>query len=226
MFSVLTPTRGRPQNMRQLVESARETSTSDVEFVFYIDDDDTGSIEVAKALGVEYVVGPRIVLSQMWNKCYEKSTGDILMHCGDDIIFQTKGWDNLVESAFNEYPDKIVFVYGRDGYSPDTFGTHGFLHRNWVETVGYFVPPYFSSDYNDTWLNDVSEMIGRKRFIPELYTEHMHPINGKAEWDNTHQERIERHSRDNVAQIYADKLTDRLRDADKLREFIVLNQTI
>ena len=42
------------------------------------------------------------------------------------------------------------------------FLTHGFLHRNWVETVGYFVPPYFSSDFNDTWLNEVADMIGRK----------------------------------------------------------------
>jgi hypothetical protein len=220
MFSILLPSRGRPQNMKRLVESARTTAIEDPEFVFYLDEDDLPSIEMARELKVKHIIGPRIVLSEMWNECYKVCSGDILMHCGDDIIFRTQGWDKIVEDVFNEYPDKIAFVYGRDGYSPDTFGTHGFLSRAWVETVGHFVPPYFSSDFNDTWLNEVSEMIGRHRFVPELYTEHMHPINGKAEWDQTHQERLARHEKDGVAGIYESKLSEREEDVKKLKEYI------
>ena len=64
------------------------------------------------------------------------------MHCGDDLTFDTPGWDGVVREAFEQTPDKILFAYGNDlGPHGETFGTHGFVHRRWVETLGYFVPP-------------------------------------------------------------------------------------
>ena len=94
------------------------------------------------------------------------------------------------------------------------FGTHGFIHRNWVDTVGYFVPPYFSSDYNDTWLNDVANMIDRRIYV-DIKTEHMHPAFNKGPMDQTHIERLQRHQEDNVDALYATKLPERQADADK-----------
>jgi glycosyltransferase involved in cell wall biosynthesis len=217
MISILCPTRGRPSNMRRLYESAYATSDTNLEFVFYIDDDDTESAAMAEELGVVTVVGPRIVLSEMWNKCYEVSSGHILMHCGDDIVFRSGGWDTLVLKAFNEVSDNILLVYGRDGLQDENLGTHTFMHRKWAETVGYFVPPYFSSDYNDTWLNDVAVSIGRRKYIPEIYTEHMHPGAGKSDWDKTHQERIARHQADRVDELYRSLIHEREADAAKLR---------
>jgi 2-polyprenyl-3-methyl-5-hydroxy-6-metoxy-1,4-benzoquinol methylase len=218
MISILAPTRGRPANMKKVVESARATATN-FEFVFYIDSDDTPSKDMADTLGVKYVVGERIVLSQMWNEAYKVAVGDIIMHGGDDLIFRTNGWDSAIENELKNVPDKILFVYCDDGYTKTEFGTHGFVHRNWIDVVGYFVPPYFSSDYNDTWLNDVADMIGRKKKASALI-EHMHPVCGKAEWDITHMERLGRHSRDNVAQLYEDKKAERIEDARKLNLFI------
>ena len=143
------------------------------------------------------------------------------MHAGDDIVFRTKEWDRILQEKFNEFEDNIVFVFGDDG-SPHngTFGTHGFIHRKWVETVGYFVPPYFSSDYNDTWLNEVAQKINRHVHIPIL-TEHMHPDFNKGPVDKTHKDRYERHKKDNVKQIYEDRHEDRLSDADKLRRVMI-----
>lgn len=166
--------------------------------------------------------GPRIVLSKYWNECYEKSRGDILMHCGDDIIFRTESWDTKVKETFNDYPDNIVFVYGNDGSGvhDGKFGTHGFIHRDWAEAVGYFVPPYFSSDYNDTWLNDVAKSIGRHKHI-DILTEHMHPDLGKGPLDQTHRDRIKRHFKDNVTLLYESKSSERKEDADKLRRHIL-----
>lgn len=220
MISILCPTRKRPSNVVRLYDSIMRTVSNpeDVELVLYIDEDDSETINLMEELPVMYYIGPRILLSSTWNKCYEVSSGDVLMHGGDDIVFRTEGWDGLIKEAFNEYPDKILFAYGRDGYSPDDFGTHGFIHKKWVETIGYFVPPYFSSDYNDTWLNDVAKMIGRHKFLPEIYTEHMHPVNGKAGWDETHLQRLERGKQDDVAKIYADLLEERVKDAEKLRK--------
>jgi hypothetical protein len=49
----------------------------------------------------------------------------------------------------------------------------------------------------------------------------MHPVNGKGVWDQTHQERLARHARDNVEQLYRSLLATRMRDITVLRESIL-----
>jgi glycosyltransferase involved in cell wall biosynthesis len=224
MISVLLPTRGRPRNIKRLHKSILATADNfrDIELIIAVDDDDKSMDKLLNSPPTNTTIFSckRQVLSQYWNDCYKKANGDILMHCGDDIVFRTKGWDTKVKETFERFPDNIVFIFGNDG-SPHNgkFGTHGFIHRKWAETVGYFVPPFFSSDYNDTWLNDVAKMIGRHVHI-DILTEHMHPDLKKARLDKTHKERIERHQRDNVGQLYESKHNERVEDANKLREVI------
>lgn len=229
IISILCPTRGRPTNLHRLVKSAIDMATrkDQLEFVFYVDDDDllgqAGLKEIEETYSyaiIKKCIGPRIILTETWNVCYRNSSGEIFMHCGDDIEFKTSNWDEIVRHSFIKSEDKILFAHGTDGANHDRFGTHGFVHNNWIKTVGYFLPPYFSSDYADTWLNDVSNKIGRRKYIP-IYTMHHHPIFGLAEWDQTHQERLARHNRDNVAEIYASKTIERDIDALKLKNFIL-----
>lgn len=223
MISVLFPSRGRPRNIIRMVESARKTALypEKIEFSIYLDDDDAHSIAEARTLGIEHItVGPRITLSKMWNKAHEVAKGPIYMHGGDDIVFKTERWDDYVECAFETSRDKILLVHGRDGHWEEAFGTHCFLHENWVNTLGYFVPPYFSCDYNDTWLNEVANEIGRRRFIGEIFTDHLHPAFGKGEWDKTHEERLKRGKDDNVEALYEQLAPQRRNDAAKLRKFI------
>jgi hypothetical protein len=218
MISILCPTRGRPDNVRRLHDSAMSTAqgAASLEFIFYVDDDDAASYDVVNELGVQAVVGTRIVLSEMWNACWKHATNDIFMQCGDDIIFRSTAWDSEVLAAFDLIPDKIALVHGRDGYQDRNMATHGFLHRNWTDAVGYFVPPYFSSDYNDLWLTEVADAIGRRVYLEDVYTEHMHPVVGKGPLDRTHQERLVRHAQDNVERIYRDKTPERMSDIAKL----------
>lgn len=223
MFSILCPTRGRPDSMSRLVESALQTAAnpSAIEFIFYIDDDDTASQEMAASLDiVKAVVGPRIVLSQMWNECWAVAQHDIFMQCGDDIIFRSNSWDYKVWKAFDQSADKIVLVHGRDGYQDAAIATHGFYHRKWTDAVGYFMPPYFSSDYNDLWWTEVADVLNRRVFLEDVYTEHMHPVIGKGPMDQTHQDRLVRHAQDNVQMIYAEKQRERLQDIAKLAAVI------
>lgn len=226
MISVLIPTRNRPFFMKSVVESGLATAKGQIQFIFYIDNDDTESIKTAIELvqkymnQVKYLVGERIVLSQMWNECYKVATGEICMHCGDDIMFRTEGWDEIVLNKFAEIPDRIAFIYGDDGLpNGKTLATHGFLHRNWIQTLGYFVPPYFASDFNDTWLREVAGRIGRYFFV-DIYTEHLHPGIEKFHLDQTHKDRVERHKRENVNELYESLADKRTEDAEKLQNFI------
>jgi hypothetical protein len=217
LISLLVPTRKRPVEFLRMVKSAWELATHPrrVEIIAYVDEDDDSYRP--PIIGVNYLRGPRIVLSEMWNKCFYEAKGNILMHCGDDIVFRTPGWDVLVRQAFAESEDKILLVHG-DDMSPNTdaLATHGFLHRRWVEAVGYFVPPYFSSDWNDVWLTEVADMIGRRVKI-DIVTEHMHYSFGKAERDQNTNDREERGIADGVVEIFQKTADERRSDAAKLQ---------
>jgi len=220
IISLLVPTRGRPTEFRRMVDSALGLATyaRSVEVVAYHDEDD-----VSGYYGFDDVIwikGPQILLSETWNECYRKARGNILMHCGDDLVFRTPGWDQVVRDTFAESKDKLILVHG-DDMSPNTdaLATHGFLHRRWVDVIGYFVPPYFSSDWNDVWLTEVADKIGRRVKVP-IVTEHMHYAFGKAEHDVTYRQREERGARDNVGKIYERTKAQREADAARLQAFM------
>lgn len=229
MIAVLIPTRNRPEGITRVVESARATA-KDFRILFYVDDDDKESVhEILKhpTSIVRYAVGPRIVLSNTWNVLANAALTmypeiDIVMQGNDDIVFETPGWDSQVIAAFAASPDKILMVHGSDksSHQPSSigkFGPHPFVHRKWIETLGYFTPPYFSSDFGDTWVNEVANAIGRRQYIP-VVIEHMHYLFGKAKMDSTTEDRLSRHSADQVECLYADLVALRKIDIEKLRK--------
>lgn len=223
-ISICCPTRGREESIWRLVRSIEDTVNEIPEIILYVDDDDEsllhlrpGDSEAGHQLRI--IRGPRKTLSDCWNDCAKAATGDILMFAGDDIVFKTKGWDRMVINTFESHPDKYLFVHGDDGHWGNRFGTHGFIHRRWYETVGYLLPPYFVSDYGDTWLNDMANILGRRLYL-NFVTEHLHPAWGKAELDQTHRERLERGAKADVAAVYAEMRPKLLADTDKIRQAI------
>jgi len=218
-ISILLPTRGRPENLHRLIHSIQDTALQWPELVVYVDNDDERGGEIV-SIGLDhkirFVHGDRQTLTACWNDCYKACSGDIVMFAADDLVFRTKYWDVMVAKAFREQDDKILFVHGDDGHWGKEFGTHGFLHRNWIDTVGYVLPPYFSSDYGDTWVNEVADALGRRKYLP-FVTEHMHFLWGKSQMDATYEDRLARHKRDNVEQLYSDLAHKRTEDIEKLR---------
>lgn len=212
VVSVLAPSRGRPAALQEMADSAHATAVGPVEVVAYVDDDDPA--DYSTVTGVRIVAGPRIVLSDCWNRLAAEATGSILGMGSDDIRFRTDSWDAKIRAAFALFADRIVFVYGRDGIHDEKLGTHGFVHRRWVETVGYFTWPEFPADYADTWLHELAARVGRSVFLPDVYIEHLHFLVGKAEVDQTHRERLAR--RDDG--LWAALTDQRVADARKLEE--------
>lgn len=228
LISILVPSRGRAREFSRMVRSAFSTATHSrfIEIVSYHDEDDPELTLYPNFCLFPFrdhttIVGEQILLSQAWNECYSQARGEILMHCGDDIVFRTPGWDVTVRQTFAASQDKILLVHG-DDVSPNTdaLATHGFMHRRWVETLGYFVPPLFSSDWNDVWLTEIADMIGRRVKIP-IVTEHMHYAFNKAEYDLTYRQREERGVRDGVVEIFENTKDERAADASKLRAVMV-----
>lgn len=228
VISLLLPSRQRPTQLMRLYKSATEEADYPhaIEMVVYVDEDDSGYDELIETppRGCVFIKGPRKTISKCWNECWEASTGEIYFHAGDDVVIRTKGWDTIVRNLFDEYTDKIVFAYGDDGNiesSRNDFGTHGFIHKNWTDIVGYFVPPYYESDYNDTHLNDLAKGVGRHRHI-DVLTEHMHFSLGKSEMDQNTKDRLERHEKQNPGELYEarQQRIERADQIEKLRVFI------
>lgn len=218
-ISILCPTRARPENVKRLVASIAETSTVQPEVVFYVDDDDASFPAALEYPDTKLMRGPRLTLSDCWNKLAQIATGEILMQAGDDIVFRTKGWDDQVRRAFAAFEDRLIFLHGDDKAYGAAFGTHGFLHRAWIEATGYFCPPYFSADCADTWLNEVANQIGR-RVALNFVTEHLHPYRNQAGWDQTYEDAEQHRKSDKPLELYAQLAPERKAEADKLRALL------
>lgn len=222
LISLLVPSRGRPGWFERMQASMMRTvlHPSRVEIVFRLDDDDPEVDRYPRSMDwsvSQRLVGPRALLSECWNECARAAKGEILMHLGDDVTFDTNGWDQIVRDAFEQVPDRILFAHGDDlGPHGQTFGTHGFIHRRWMNEVGYFVPPLFSSDWNDVWLNEVANELDRRVLLP-IVTEHHHYTFDKAPRDATHAEREDRGARDDVVALYKRTRREREGDIAKLR---------
>ena len=224
-ISLLLPTRERPQALRELYESAMNLADhpEQVELIVYIDDDDN-SYEDYNPPRLKKIGGERKTISKCWNDCWKAAKGEIFNHCGDDLRYRTKGWDTIVRQEFEKYPDRIVFLYGDDGLTELNgyeFGTHGFIHKNWTDVIGRFVPDYYESDYNDTHLNDIAKELGRHVHIP-IMTEHMHFSTGKSEIDQNTKDRLERHERQHPEDVYNSRemRIERKDEVERLRVFI------
>lgn len=187
MISICLPSRGRPDLAIRMIETALQTvsNKSNVEFLFYLNDDDI-TLEKYKNLLNEkyYEIGPNQSTCFSWNQLAFKSKGDIVMLAGDDIQFLTKNWDKEVEKIFDSYEDKICMVIPWDcnkkgkGYQykdknepvkikDESIGApHFFVHKNWIKALGYFAPPFFWHWYVDTYTQKVSRKLDRCIFLP------------------------------------------------------------
>ena len=224
MLSIIFPTRNRPNNVIRFVDSifATADSVKNIQLCIYIDDDDTASVpalqQIAERIDTQALQGNLKIGSHMYNELYRIATGDLFMFAADDIVFRTKGWDSIVTKKFDEHPDKILFVYGEDGFQHGRIGTHGFIHNNWIETVGYVLPPKLASSYTDEWVTELAVKAGRNCYMPELFIEHLHPAIGTAPNDATYTNRTEMPG--NLAELYRSLESDRNADTEKLKEFI------
>lgn len=223
MISIMTPSRGRSNQLLRMMHSAIQTAKKgNIEFIVSVDEDDLETAITCNNVGALFVVMTRNTIhSARWDKCLPLASGELLFHANDDIVFQTDGWDKIIEDEFEKYPDKILMVHGDDlGCQRENFGCHPCVHRKWVETLGYFIPPYFDGEWGDTWVNDLANRLGRRKFLP-FVTEHMHYIFGKAEIDQTTKDYQERQSKQNPSQIYIERESERAADAQKLRAVMI-----
>ena len=182
LISILVPTRKRPLNVIRLVDSALQTASepSKIEFLFYVDEDDsTFKFDFKENTKVKVVAGPRTWISLTYNVLYTHSSGEILMYGADDIVFNTVGWDKSIRDTFDNMSDKICLVYANDGVDQSqSIARHGFIHRRWFNITGTAFPSMRNVPI-DLWCTEIAKKINRLRYLEDVVIEHVHFRQGK-----------------------------------------------
>ena len=155
MISLLCPTRGRPKQALNLYKSFINTQSDINELHFCIQREDSffdEYVNLFKINGIEkYFVSESMPTSYLWNQMAFATKGDLLTLIGDDVEILTKGWDKIIENEASKYADKIFVITVDDGRTDKPQGKfmrcpHPTVHKKWVETLGYFVPPFLCID--------------------------------------------------------------------------------
>ena len=138
-------------------DSARELAEGKIEVVIVLDSDDPTLERYPHEFTV--VAAKGVIQSDLWNMAWRHASGDIAMMAADDMVFQTPGWDTMVERAFDRWPDRIGMVYPAGAFHdrPESL----FVSREWIEAAGFFTPPYFASWFADRWIWEVAARVQR-----------------------------------------------------------------
>lgn len=195
-----------------------------VSFVVYCDEDDLDSIKLCEELNEEFgsfdfIIGKRIVQSEMTNVCYRSAIGKYIMMAADDLVCETPYWDVLVERAFNLYRDKIALVYFNDGHHADKFATHPILSRKSIEIMGQVCDGRFHHAYADTSLWDIFSSLQRTYYIPSIIR-HNHPDFKTRPFDRTDEQQRENLNKYRPDLLYLNSAKDRQELISKLSNYI------
>jgi hypothetical protein len=190
MINLICPTRGRPDKMKRMWESAKATAYApeqirlvlgideDQELLHYASKPQSAVMYVLKDHGIVYGIN-RMVHSLM-----QDHHNKLFMIAPDDTIFTTPHWDKALTDHYNALENKAHVYCLRD--SRDVDGTpHPVITREYVSMMGYFFPPIFLHWYVDTWTSDIAKACGIFTHLKDYELVHDKPSD-RGKLDDTH----------------------------------------
>jgi hypothetical protein len=177
VISIVCPSRGRPKLAKKMIDSFLKNPGCEVEILLYLNEDDSKLKEYKILIDSKhYSIGPDRSPGYSWNLLAQQAKYDIIFLMGDDAYNTTDNWGEIVLKTFDLYKDKIVMVVPDiKRISKKEFCPHFLLHKNWIKTLEYFIPPHFHQHYVDSWTREVAKALNRyvllKNFIVPIEME-------------------------------------------------------
>lgn len=103
---------------------------------------------------------------------------------GDDHRPRTKGWDLTYLTKLALLGTGIV--YGNDLLQGPNLPTQVAITSDIIRRIGYIAPPDLKHLYMDNYWKDLGEGADCIRYLPDVIVEHLHPVAGKAAWDDNY----------------------------------------
>ena len=185
---VLVPSRNRPGSIAELIKSFDETETES-DLIVIVDDDEPQMDEYLAQ-------GCDVLMVQKQGKGMAKPLNfaanlmkDKYRHfafLGDDHRPRTKNWDVEFINKLDELGTGLV--YGNDLLQGENLATAVAMTGNIVKELGGMVPQNMIHLYLDNFWMTLGKDLNALAYMPEVILEHLHPVAGKAEWDEQYRE--------------------------------------
>ena len=192
-ISLLCPSRERLNKFLTFLTSVISTThdIKNINIVLGVDEDDPKFKSYKKIANnlhfIQFIPFPKNLfkekgLSGLWNKMANECSGDILGMVGDDMIFKTNDWDKKIIETFINKKDNMHLIHCNDGmrgpgnkYSNvEPLAVNSFIHREYVDTIGWYVEDIEPNTYHDTYLHKLFEILNRKIYYHDIVIKHLH----------------------------------------------------
>jgi hypothetical protein len=212
---VITPTRGRLAGVTRLRDAIRATSTTDIQLVIGVDDDDH-SYDGA-SLDCWTYTGPRANCAEWTNRIASAACGDFrfLASLSDDHLPVTHGWDSRLIAAIDDMGGTGI-AYGNDLLQGKNLPTAPVMSSGIVHALGWMFCPPMTRLYCDNVWKDLGEMTGCLSYQPDVVIRHLHYTAGLGPRDQTAIDGESAWAHDEAA-YHAWRQDGMAADADKIR---------
>lgn len=195
-LAIIVPSRGRPKNIAELLEAFHNTQTK-ATLVVVCDHDDPRLAEYNELLrhplwlpGYQLKVYERITkgMARPLNTAaaFLKSEFDHFGFLGDDHRPRTTGWDTAITDLIDNVGTAVV--YGNDLIQGEKLPTAVVMSGDIVRALDGMVPPNMIHLYLDDFWKRLGADLKSLHYLPDIVIEHLHPIAGKADWDDLYRE--------------------------------------
>ena len=184
-FSIVFPTRERPDLLKSLLESINKNTfnLNEIEVLIAVDDDDItnyGFVELSFPFATIYRVKRSLNFSRDYYTFLAKqSTGRWIITANDDCVFETPEWDTL---AYNVLKDKPGVIYGwiQDHLATYRANGHGnyccfpLQGRAGFEALGYIFPSRVPTWGADIWAKNLYDQVNSVVELPITLRHYCH----------------------------------------------------
>ena len=237
-IALLCPTKNRVTDVERLILSLENTVSNFSNITLYlgVDSDDShipklldmsrfkSYVQVVKLKSYGHFPG----LGKIWNEMAWQVPEEIFAMTGDDYVYETPGWDQMILDEFKNMPgDGLYMVHCNDGlHGPgnryhDRYiqAVNSFIYRKYLEVNGYYLREEFMHQFVDTWLDEVYTRLDRKVYRHDIMIRHLH-FSQTGIMDNT-TKNLRAHSnyKDDIKK-FMDLKIQRETEIDNLKQYI------
>ncbi len=182
---IILATHKRPKNIMRFFRICKQTQVTE-KVLLLIDEDDNSYEEILTSLPKNFSVlriPPGCCASRRANIPFEKFPNEpYYAIMGDDVFPVGWKWDQVMREAAGEWN----IAYCDDGIQGKHLATHPFIGGELVRAQGFVEEPSMLDWFADNCRMDVGAELGLLRYVENVKFDHLHHINGKADFDQTY----------------------------------------